>query len=230
MYHGSALGPELRVTALNGRDELSIVGPIDESNVIAVCERISERIRSQIRNLHDIAFDLSDRSLEPLVVGQLMRCIGENLLRLKSLDLSGNRLNDFDIRFCLGSYIEIVSGRFLADLDLSNNLIGDFGCICILKSLVEAKNASTDRRITRVDLRNNLITHPYRLIEAIPAPVQPLIFAPGISHPSSIKAALIHVVGLDDQRFPKANRDVPQALSEHMPRMVSMQEPDADEY
>jgi hypothetical protein len=159
-----------------------------------------------------------------------MRCIGENQLRLKSLDLSGNRLNDFDIRFCLGSYIESVSGRFLAELDLSNNLIGDFGCICILKSLVQAKNASTDQRITRVDLRNSLITHPYRLMEAIPAPVKPLIFAPGISHPSAIQAALIHVVGLDDQRYPKANRDVPQVLPVHVPRMVGLQEPETDEY
>ena len=229
--HPAGITPELRVFAVNGRDELSINGPIDESNVIAACERIDERIKNKSRPYQDPLLNLSDRSLDPLIIGRLMKCVMDNQVRLKVLWLDGNRLDDFDLEFCIGSYIESVSARFLSELNLSQNLIGDYGCICVLQFLVNAKLASTDSRITVVNVRNNLITHPNRVIEAIPPHLRQLVYAAGISDPRDIDSARIHMVGLDDQRCPRAKRDgaaLVVSASRESARSV-IREPDDDD-
>ena len=224
------MAPELRVFAVNGRDELSLTGSVDESNVFAVCEKMNERLKLRQKPYSEPCFILTNQSLDTVLVARLVKCMYENQIKLKQLMLSGNRLNDFDIRFSLGDYIESVCGRFLAELDVSYNLIGDYGAICLLKALVAAKTTSTDKRLTRLDLSNNVITHPYRLMDAIPANVRHLVFATDVSPRTAIEGALIHVFGIKDQRCPQAKRDVEMMAPELIQTSTRIREPEDDDY
>lgn len=199
--------PELRLFSVNGRDELKITGSLDESNLIAACERIDERLKMRGRSIQEVLLDVSDKGLDAVALGRLIQCFTENKVRMKWINASGNKLNDFDMYFALGTYIESVEGRFLVDLDLSSNSIGDFGCITLLQALIRAKLASTDRRITVVSLKDNLISHPLRLLEAIPKDLADFVYAAGVSQGPMSPQTLIQLVGLDAQRCFRAKPD-----------------------
>jgi hypothetical protein len=198
--------PELSIYSVNGRDELALNGFVNESNIFAVCERINERLRLRQKPYNEPCFLLTNQSLDTVMITRLIKCMFDNQIKLKQLILRGNRLDDFDLRFALGDYIESSCGRFLAELDLSHNSIGDYGAICLLKALVSAKTSSTDRRITKIDLSNNLIAHPFRIIDAIPVNARHLVFAADVSPRSAMESALIHVFGLEDQRCSQVRR------------------------
>jgi hypothetical protein len=224
-------GPELRLFAVNGRDELKIVGSLDESNLIAACERIDERLKTRGRSFQEVLLDVSDKGLEAVGLGRLIQCFSENHVRVKWIDASQNKLDDFDMHFAIGRYIESVEGRFLVDLDLSNNSIGDFGCITLLQAMIRAKLASTDRRITVVSLRENLIAHPLRVLEAIPADLAPVVFAPGVSQSVMSPQTLIQLVGLDSQRCARARSDFPAIPAVPVTRPLrSAREPEDDNW
>lgn len=208
MHRGGG-GPELRLFAVNGRDELKIVGNLDESNLIAACERVDERLKSRGRSFQEVLLDVSEKGLDAIALGRLIQCFAENHVRVKWINACKNCLNDFDMYFALGKYIESVEGRSLVDLDLSDNSIGDFGCITLLQALIRAKLASTERRITVVSLEGNLISHPLRLLEAIPQDLAPVVYATGISQTPMSPQTLIQLVGLDSQRCARAKRDYP---------------------
>ena len=223
--------PDLRVFSVNGHDVLSISGVISEANVMGVCERIDERVRTKTRPYEDPTLDLGDRDLDPLTIGHLMRCVSRNQIRPKVLRLSGNRLTDFDFANSVGFFVESLSGRFLSELELSDNRIGDFGCITILQALLMGKSSSTDRRVTVVRLNNNFITHPYRILEAVPPGLRSLIFAPGISPPGAMDQAVLYLYGLEDQRVPRAKRDCAKVQQEEVRRRPpGIREPDDDDY
>ena len=193
---------------------------------MAVCERINERVRTKSGGYTQAILDLSDKQLSPFGIGHLIRCFDENQVRPKILKLSGNKLIDFDLANAVGFFIESVSGRFLTELDLSENEIGDFGAICILQSLVTNKLRSSERRITILRVNNNLITHPARIVEAVPENLRHLIHAPGFST-ASMDQALIYIYGMDDQRVPRAKRD--GATSSDIPLLrPGIREPDSD--
>lgn len=203
------MGPELRIFAVNGREELAISGRLDSSNLFAACERIDERLKSRGRSLQDASFDLGNQALDPIAVGRIMLCLHDNHVKLRGLKLASNRLADFDVHYAVGAYLDSVYGRFLAEVDLTDNAIGDFGVICLLQTLIRSKTASSERRITVVKLRDNLVSHPGRLIEAIPADLRDIVYAPPFSSGPS-ERALIHITGLDQQKCPRASRDMPE--------------------
>lgn len=205
---------DLRVFTGNGRDELEVTGPISAANIIAVCERITERLQARRgRGSQDMYLDLSGKRMDAVCVGKVLQCFSDNSVCLKSLRLVDNSLNDFDLRFGLGAYILSPAGRFLTDIDLSQNAIGDFGCLSLLQLLIEARSRrDMERKITVVRIRDNLISHPGSIVDAIPEALRVLVSVPGITREQSPDQILVHMVGMDQQRSGRARRDMPQQI------------------
>ena len=224
---------ELRVHEVNGSTVLSINGQISESTVMSLCERMDLRFRTRASLYKESTLDLTNKALNSISVGHLIRCIDRNQIRPKIVLLCGSHLNDFDLHNAIGSYIESVSGRFISELDISDNQIGDFGLITILQSMVTNKLNSSDKKISIVRINNNLITHPARILQAIPPNLQYLVYASGGFMPQAAMAdALIYLYGLEDQRVPRAKRDVDTQHTTPPPSARprgQIQEPDSDD-
>lgn len=205
---------DLRVFTGNGRDELEVTGPISASNIIAVCERVTERLQARRgRGSQEVYLDLSGKRMDAVCVGKVLQCFSDNSVCLKSLRLVDNSLTDFDLRFGLGAYIQSPAGRFLTDIDLSQNSIGDFGCLCLLQLLIDARSRNQmERKITVVRIRDNLISHPGSIVDAIPEALRILVSVPGITGEQPPNQILVHMVGMDQQRSGRARRDMPQQI------------------
>jgi hypothetical protein len=222
---------DLRIFTGNGRDEMELTGLVDGSNIIAVCDRINARLQARrSRGFQEICLDLSSKRLDAVCIGRILQCFSNNSVCVRSLRLGGNRLTDFDMRFGLGNFVESSSGRFLTEIDVSQNSIGDFGCVCLLQAVLANKRMNPDNRTMIVRLRDNLVHHPATILEAVPDVFRPLVFAPGISDRN--ESAVIHLAGMDQQRCPRARRDMlPQQLSVPLTRPISEAvEPDDDNW
>lgn len=229
------MAPDLLIYTGNGTDEIRLSGFIESANLVAVCDRINERLLARrSRGFQEVALDLSGKGLDAIAVGKILKCFSDNNVCVVSLRLSGNRLNDFDIEFALGDFVRAPCNKFLVDIDLAGNGIGDFGCICLLKALIVGRSADRPRA-TRVRLRDNLISHPRQLIEAVPDSFRPLIAAVGVEGMSfsvSPDQIMVQLIGMDQQQCARARRDIPDPslkVPVTRPLRGSIREPEAED-
>lgn len=207
---------EVRIFSGQTVDEIHIVGPIDSSNCHAVCDRIAQRLAG--RRGREVALDLSEKELDAVSVGNLLRCFHECGANIVSLNLRRNRLTDFDLEFAF------TSARNVTDLDLTENDIGDFGLVCLLRIFL---NPQAPRPV-RVRLGGNLIVRPKQVLDAVPMQLRSLVGASGIPGYEFQDRMQTYLAGLDVQRC-KVVQTKNEGLRVPITRPSGIKEPAGDD-
>ncbi len=207
---------EIRIFSGPQVDEIQLGGAVDPSNVHSVCDRVAQRLSG--RRGREIALDLSEKDLDAVSLGQLVRTISDCEQTIVSLALSRNRLTDFDLAFAFDPILKVT------DIDLTENDIGDFGLVTLLQIFLKSQAP----RPVRVRLGGNLIGHPKQVLEAVPPNLRPLIGAPGVPGFEPSEDMQVFLVGLDSQRC-KRTPMKPEGLRVPIIRPSGIKEPAADD-
>jgi hypothetical protein len=216
--------PDLRVNRGNGFEEISLAIGVNSSNCKAVCDRISQRLtvrRSKGFGGQDVVLSLTGKQMDALLVSRLLRCFTENEVSIIALRLGKNKLDDFDMEHAFGSLF--TANQRLSELDLSDNEIGDFGLVCLLRLVLSEKSNAP----LRILLHGNMVSHPQMVLDAVPADLRKNICALGFGDIEPDRAQIV-LTGLESQKCGRSKLDFPEQLSLKVPATHSSQRDSSD--